>query len=334
MQFVEDPIETPASEFRDRSLGLLVFGVLEILVGFFCVLLVPLSLVAVSLTPTAGGGGVDLRSVLPGMVLYLVVAVVFIWLGIGSIRARRWARDLTLALSWIWLLTGVCTLLISWLVMPGLLLDLGADAGLSSGVVAVVALVSLLILSFVYVLLPGAFVLFYRSESVVATCRARDPRPQWTDDCPPRLLTLALLWALTAVSVLVMPAYRCVTPFFGVLVDGAAGAVVWVIVLAVCVVLAWATCRRAPWAWWMGIAATLLAALSTLLTFARVEAVELYRAMGLPKDQLALLADLASPERWLMTLLWAAVWLSFLWYLVALKNFFNSSPRRTSDPAT
>jgi len=328
---VEDPIETPTSDFRDRSFGLLVFGVLEILIGLFCALLVPLSLVAVSLTPAAEEGGLNPGSVLPAMVLYLVVAVVFIWIGIGSVRARRWARDLMLSLSWIWLLTGICTLLISWLVMPGLLLDMGAAVGLSSGDIAVVALVTLSILSFVYVFLPGAFVLFYRSESVAATCRSRDPRPQWTDGCPSRLLTLTLLWALTAVSVLVMPAYRFVTPFFGFLVDGAAGAVVWVVVLVVCAVLAWGTCRRAPWAWRLGVAATLLAAVSTILTFARVEAVELYRAMGLPAEQLALLAGLASPERWLMTLLWAVVWLSFLGYLVTLKRLFHPPQRRSRD---
>ena len=324
VQTVEDPIEMPTSDFRDRSFGLLVFGVLEILIGLFCALLVPLSLVAVSLTPTAEGGGANLGSIVPALVVYLVVAVVLIWLGIGSIRARRWARDLMLSLSWIWLLTGIFTLLISWLVMPGLLLDMGAAAGLSSGGIAVVALVTLSILSFVYVLLPGAFVLFYRSESVAATCRVRDPRPQWTDGCPSRLLTLTLLWALMAVSVLVMPAYRCVTPFFGFLVDGAAGAVVWAVVLVVCAVLAWGTCRREPWAWWMGVAAILFAAVSTILTFARVEAVEVYRAMGLPTEQLALLAGLASPERWLMTLLWAVVWLSFLGYLVTLKKLFHS----------
>jgi len=43
---------------------------------------------------------------------------------------------------------------------------------------------------FIYVLLPGAFLLFYRSPSVAETCQARDPSPQWTDGCPPRLLTL------------------------------------------------------------------------------------------------------------------------------------------------
>jgi hypothetical protein len=33
----------------------------------------------------------------------------FLVLGIGSIRARRWARAIILALSWMWLIVGVMT---------------------------------------------------------------------------------------------------------------------------------------------------------------------------------------------------------------------------------
>src|SRR5262249_23133452 len=37
---------------------------------------------------------------------YLGIAVVFGWLGGGTILARRWARTLNLALGWVWLVTG------------------------------------------------------------------------------------------------------------------------------------------------------------------------------------------------------------------------------------
>jgi hypothetical protein len=36
------------------------------------------------------------------------LAVALIWLGIGSIKARRWARALLLIFSWSWLVMGVC----------------------------------------------------------------------------------------------------------------------------------------------------------------------------------------------------------------------------------
>jgi len=37
------------------------------------------------------------------ILFYALLAVLFVWLGIGSIMARRWARALVLVSSWFWL---------------------------------------------------------------------------------------------------------------------------------------------------------------------------------------------------------------------------------------
>src|ERR1035438_9907333 len=44
---------------------------------------------------------------LPAVSIYGCMAVALIWLGIGSIKARRWARALLLIFSWSWLVMGV-----------------------------------------------------------------------------------------------------------------------------------------------------------------------------------------------------------------------------------
>lgn len=113
---------------RDRSLGLTVFGALEILVALACATLIPLTLVAGAVTP-----GMDAHLVLPSLVLYAAMAAVFLTLGIGSIRARIWAQALTLSLSWIWLITGIATVLLSFLALSGLWRDLAANVGLEAG---------------------------------------------------------------------------------------------------------------------------------------------------------------------------------------------------------
>jgi hypothetical protein len=328
---MKNGVELPLPAYKDRSLGLLVFGIVEILIGAFCALLVPLSFFALTLLPSSLSSTGGLRSLIPSMVLYSVMAAVFISLGIGSIRARRWARDLMLSLSWVWLLTGICTLVFAWIFMPGLLRDLSGATAISPEGILVVGLVTTAILGFIYVLLPGAFLLFYRSRNVAETCRERDPRAQWTDNCPPRLLTLTIVWALAAVSILVVPAYRFVVPFFGVLIDGMAGALVWVLVLATCAAFAWGTCRRAPWAWRGAVIATLLSAISTCVTFARVTPLELYRAMGLPEDQIALLSGIALPEGWAMAILWALMWSTMIGYLVSVRGLFAWVPEETTD---
>jgi hypothetical protein len=306
-----------APEFKDRSLGLVIFGLVEILIGVCCALLGPLILAAGSLMGTA-----DLRSTVPSAVLYTVVAAVFIWLGVGSIRARRWACVLTLSLSWIWLVTGICSMVVGAWLVPVMLRGMVAGSDLPPNFVFVVSLVVFGVIGFLYVLLPGAFVLFYRSPHVVATCRARDSQPQWTDDLPPRLLTLVIVWALAAVSVLVMPAYGFVVPFFGVVLSGASGAVVWFAILAGCVALAWGSARRAPWAWWGGFVAVVVATLSSVITAVCVDPAKFVLAMGLPEEQMVLLSGIVMPGRWVMALIWVVVWGTFLGYLMTVRRFF------------
>ncbi len=310
-------------DFKDRSLGLVICGIAEILLGGFLALLIPLSLVAVAVTPASQGAGTHLRSTVPAVVLYLVLAGVFVVLGVGSIRARRWACDLMLSLSWVWLLTGLCSLVLAGVLLPTLLAPMMSSAGLPSGLALVMTVMVVGVLLFLYVVLPGAFVLFYRSPHVAATCRARDSRPQWTDGCPPRILSLAVIWALAAVSVFVMPAYRFVMPFFGTLVVGASGAALWAAVLFACAAFAWGTCRRQPWAWWGGLALTLVAAASSISTSARVGLVDFYRALDLPPDQLAMLSSLPVPGPLAVIVLWAFVWGSFVVYLVSVRKHFR-----------
>jgi hypothetical protein len=320
-----------APDHKDRSVGLIIFGVVSTLIGACCALLIPLSLVSVTLSGASTGAGVDLRSASAASALYAVMAVVFVWLGIGSIRARRWARELLLSLSWIWLLTGICSLAIGVLVVPRVIREIGVESGLPPDMTILMILIIFAVIGVFYVVLPGAFVLFYRSPHVAATCRARDPRPQWTDGCPRRLLTLTVVWVLAAISVLLMPAYGFFFPFFGAVLTGAAGAVLWALVLAGCVALAVGTCRRAPWVWWVGMALTVAAALSSIFTVLRYDLAELMALMELPEEQASMMASLALADGWPMALITAVVWGTFIAYLMTLRRFFQPAATAGDD---
>ena len=139
-------------------------------------------------------------------------------------------------------------------------------------------------------------------------------------------MTLVIVWALAAVSVLVMPAYGFVVPFFGVVLSGASGAAVWFVILAGCVALAWGSARRAPWAWWGGFVSIILATLSSVITAVCVDPAEFVLAMGLPEEQMVLLSGIAMPGRWVMVLVWVVVWGTFLGYLMTVHRFFLTMP--------
>lgn len=310
-------------EFKDRTVGLIVFGGVSVLIGIFCALLIPLMFLSMALSDSVVGGGVNSRSAWSASALYGLMAVAFVWLGIGSIRARRWASELLLSLSWIWLLTGVCSLIIGMLVIPAVFRVSGVATGIPSGMVSLVVLVIVGVIGLFYVALPGAFLLFYRSPHVAATCRVRHPDPQWIDDCPPKLLTLMVVWALAAVSVFLMPGYDFIFPLFGMVLTGTSGAVLWILVLAACVVLAVGTCKQASWAWWGGVVLTVAAALSSSLVAFRYDLAEITALMDLPEEQVSMIAALGLPDGWPMALINTVVWGTFFVYLMNLRRFFE-----------
>jgi hypothetical protein len=310
-----------APEFKDRTVGLVVFGAVSVLIGIACALLVPLTFLSVALSESAGEG-VYLRSAWAASAMYGVMAISFVWLGVGSIRARRWACELLLSLSWIWLLTGICSLIVGLLIVPSAVRQLGGASDLSPEVETLVIFVTFAVIGVLYVVLPGLFVLFYRSPHVAATCRSRFPEPQWIDDLPRRLLTLTVVWVLLAISVLLAPAYSFFFPLFGIVLTGAAGAGLWALVLACCIALAVGTCRRAHWAWTGGVALTLAATLSSILTVLRFDLMEIAVLMELPEDQRAMIDALPMLDGWVMVLANIIAWGTFLVYLMTLKSYF------------
>lgn len=308
--------------FRDQSTALVIAGTAVILVGLCCALLVPLSAALGQLAEFSGDGSDSLRTTLPLMAFHAVLAAVFVWLGAGAVRARLWARDLILPVAKIWLLTGICTTAAAAILLPAVVRGLTVTAGVPPGFGLAVMLIAGGVLVLTQVAVPAALLLFFRRPDVAATCRARDPRPQLTDTCPPRLLTLAMVWALAALSVVLMPAYDFAFPLFGVLLRGGAGVLPWILVLVVCVALAWGTFRCAPWALRAGVVVTVAAMVSTVATTLVMGPAELLLALQPASSEIDVWAALPVPATWVVVLGWVVVWGSFVLYLLSLRHLF------------
>ena len=82
---------------KDCTVGLIVFGTLEILLGIFCFLLAMVLLVVVS---TNGLHGVKPIHYWMAMGFLFYLTGWFIVMGLGSLKARRWARALLLVGAW------------------------------------------------------------------------------------------------------------------------------------------------------------------------------------------------------------------------------------------
>jgi hypothetical protein len=227
-----------------------------------------------------------------------------------------------ISVSWIWLLTGAMSLVISVLMLPSLLQVAGIGSLSHAGGLVIGALV-LVLLAAVYVVLPAVLLLFYRSPHVAATCRERGAHHQWTDGVPQQVVTLVILWLAASASVAVMPAYNWLMPFFGALATGSAGAAAWAAVGLLCVVLAVGSARRRPWALTAGLVLAGAGTLSAVVTSALVEPSAMVAAMQLPAEQQALMSGLENVGRWPVMLFWLIVGGSFVLYLMRLRPVFS-----------
>ena len=108
----------PAASYRDRSTGLTIFGIIQILLGGFCALMCPLALFGLMMSRKISGISTPMGSQFLAIAWYVGLAAIFIALGIGSIQARRWAQALSLILSYIWLISGSLIVVLITAVMP------------------------------------------------------------------------------------------------------------------------------------------------------------------------------------------------------------------------
>jgi len=320
----------PPAGFKDRRTGLMVFGILVIVLGCLLALMTPLMLLGQLMAGRVPGvEPTPLRFLLPAVFMYLVLAVTFIWLGIGSAMCRRWARALLLILSWLWLVGGIAGVVAVAIILPQVFAGTmpGTPPGTPPMPAAVRVVITLFTLAFctvIYVIIPGALVFFYRSPHVKATCEARDPVPRWTDACPLPVLAVSLMLGLGAAMMpLLIGAYHSVVPCFGRYLSSAPAAA---ILLVTMVAYAWGAraCYKLNIAgWWIAIIGYGLWMLSAVVTFARGGLLPMYELMDFPKAQLDTLRQMGflnSPWLWVLML---ACWLPFLGFVVYTKKFFK-----------
>ena len=215
-----NPLATP---FKDRSVGLIIFGVLTILLGCLALLAVFLMLLGQAMSARTTTVPTNFAAILPGIAMYGVLAVVLVWLGIGSMMARRWARALLLIFSWSWLVLGVFILAFMGFFIPKTLANLPPSPTGANGVTAVVMVFMFLIFGVLFLVLPAVWTFFYSSRHVKETCERRDTAIRWTDACPLPVLALCVWLIFSVLMLLVMPFMtNGVMPFFGMFLSGGA----------------------------------------------------------------------------------------------------------------
>jgi len=323
------PVEPTVVSYRDRATGLTIFGILTIMLGCLVALSIPMMLFGQMMAAKTTGAPANFSTMLPGISLYGIMAVALVWLGIGSIKARRWARALLLIFSWSWLVTGLIAVVSMAIFMPKIMANLSSVGTNGKPAMPPSALAAMMIFMFVFygvlfVILPAVWTFFYSSRHVKATCEARDPAACWTDACPLPVLALCLWLLFTVPMLLVMSVVgHGVMPLFGMFLTGLPGTLLCLAIAALWIYAAWLLYKLDVWGWWLIFIVMVMFMASALMTFAHHDILEMYQLMGYPEAQIELMKKTGLLEgngiNWLMSL--SAV--PFLGYLLFIKKYLG-----------
>lgn len=290
----------------DRKAGLIIFGIVQVLIGIACGVLLLGAAAGSELARHQGAeAGATLAS---SLVAYGIFTVYFISTGIGSMRRRRWARALSLVVSAVWLAAGVVATLVLAIALPALAPRAPLAAIVGGATLAMIAL-------------PAALVLFYRGEAVRWTCERSDG-PRWTDRVPLPVLAVALTLGFGSL-VMLANLSNPVLSIFGTDVSGAPAAVALLAFAMLCAFLAVQFYRLKESAWWTLVLLQVIGC-----------AVAIVSMIGAPSGPAGSDADAVYRNPLIMTIM-IATWVAYFAFLLYLRRFFRLAPRtRRSDVAT
>jgi hypothetical protein len=310
---------------KDRGTALVIFGALQILLGVAALCMLLGFAAGVEMQTRSGAlPPQPLGPIVSNIAFYAIGAAYFFAAGVGSIRKRRWACALSLVVSAMWLAGGAISIVAVAIVAPYIMSILPPSE------TTLILTILFITLGVAFILLPLVLFLFYRSESVRATCAAADPNVRWTDRVPPPILALVLLMAYGAVSTLISISYG-VVPLFGTIFTGAPAVIVLLAFSGLFAFLAVQLYRMKRSAWWTLVLLHVIGGGIGAWTLMGTDFQKLYEQMGLMTQQLRamrLVELYRDPMLWIFI---AVCWVAMLAFLLWTRRFFDAPPPRTRE---
>lgn len=311
---------------------LLIVGVLMTLAGLLVTLLGVASLIPL-FVDQMGAVAVPQSTVgaaIAQLLMHVVVGLFIIVLGIGSLRAKRWVPPLAVSFGWIWLIAGLLMLVSIAASLPMMWEDVGTV--ITPAMKWAVSIVLISITAVVLVFVPICVIFFYRRPRLIEACNALDPTPRWTDRCPNSVMPLPLSLALLAALMPSMAAYG-VLPVFNVLLTGWIAIVAILLVSAVLVWLSIETARLLSRAWWATMIVLTVMSISLLVTFAAIDLVTLYAAMGVENMDKMLSESASRRISQVMIATVIGIQVAGIFYLLGIRKHFSQRELADESPA-
>ncbi|VGO20370.1 hypothetical protein [Pontiella sulfatireligans] len=267
---------------KDHTVGLAVFGTTEILMGILCFSLAMLLLVVVS---ASGLRGMKPSHCAMAMGLLFFLTGWFIVMGMGSLKARRWARALLVVGAWVSVFLGTLSLSLVLYILPEVFGSLTDSARIPPTVALGVLYFAVLVLVLLLVVFPLAVIVFNSLKGVQNTCERLNPNPSWTDRTPLPLLTMSFISVLGSLTILAGATTNYTVFIYGHIVSGLPGMAVMALISVAFGYVGRGAYSRKMHAWWGAYALVLVTSSSMMLTFSEIEMPLLYTHMGYSAEQ-------------------------------------------------
>jgi hypothetical protein len=324
-------VKIPATpDYRDCPSGLDLSGIFEVLLGFLCALAIPFLFFAQTIASRRPDAAPAPPTFIPLMTVYALMAVAFIWHGFGSILARRRAPAILSCLAGVALCAGLMGEAWVALTPPHLgaaMAQLNPPAPPAAAFLVVKIMMAVVILA-IFVLIPGALLLFSRNPRVNCGGEASYAMEEWTDRCPLPVLALSLAMAFFGIGILgLLGGLHGFAPF-GVFVSGGPRYFLPSILAALLLYLALGLFRLQIQAWWIALGMQLIFAIYGAVMFSRGNFAALYLKFGLdPRTAAAAGQLLRLPAfKWLIPI----SIVPWLMWLLCIRLYF---PAATASPA-
>ncbi len=283
-----DDIEQSSTKHNDMSLGMKIFGILEMLGGALSVLVVILGLVIVFFVSKRLSNS---QQTLAGIwtfnaIMYSVIAVVLLWMGIATFKCRRWARALTEANAWFALCMGCAMILFLPFSTNEMLNTLKENPNMLFGNITMITVLSTIFSVFRDIVVPLIFLLFFRSPNTKRTCEIKDPKERWTDRVPMKVLVLiiAIFYSILGASGSIF--IGGIIPVFGQFLTGNTSIVLLVLTIAFLALAIRYVYNMKMSGWWMTMIIILVYYPSAFVTFLKSDMRDVFEAIQFTKTML------------------------------------------------
>jgi len=250
--------------YKDKSKIIYLLGSLILLIGLSSAFIAPIEIYSYYLFSKGGRfyiegfgmGSLMFANITIQVIAYYLIAVLFIILGYGHLKLREWARSLSVAVLWAWMVIGA----------PLVLVLIFMFSVKSPSIILMVIAILL-----VYPIIPLLMIWFYRTKNVLLTFNkiknnANQNYNNLVNKIPIIVKTITVLFIFFIIVFHIHFLFNGFFPLFGKLLSGLNGFILIDIFIFLLCFLIWGLLRLKSWFWYGSIVYLIFLILSTAIT--------------------------------------------------------------------